>query len=232
MTKDALLKSLYLAENDICEIYPISQHHTELHDHLIKLNNILAVEEENIHEAKVQGIMYIVAGIVCFIVSRMKFLLAFFFIFATISALGCGIVKLLSILKEKNEINKTQKMIAETEEAIAQSDALLNQKCRELVGLQLWKSMMPQECLIPQYARKFISFIETDQATTLAEARNLFDLFLHREKMEGLAAKQIEALQASNAAILAAANRAADAANAAASATRDLNQTANYIRSK
>lgn len=232
MTKDALLKSLYLAETDIQKIYPISQHHTELQDRLNSLHIQLVAEESDLHEAKVHGIMYIVAAIVCFIVSAMDFLLSFFFIFAAIGALGWGIVKLLSIVKSKNDISKTQQMIAETEAAIVQSDALLNKMCRELVGLQLWRSLMPQECLIPRYARKFISFIETDQAATLAEARNLFDLFLHREKMEQGNAQLRASIQAGNAAIIDAANRAAAAANAAASATRNLNQTANYIRSK
>lgn len=232
MTKDALLKSLYLAETDIREIYPISKHNSELHDHLNKLNRTLSLEEEEIREAKTQGILYMVAAIVCFVVSRMKFLLSFLFIFAAIGALGWGVVKLLTMLKDKNEVKKTQKMIAETEAAIVQSDALLVSKSKELVGLQLWRSMMPLECVYPQYARKFISFIENDQATTLAEARNLFDMFLHREKMEKMAAEQLASVQASNAAVLAAVNRATDAANAAASATRDLNQTANYLRSK
>lgn len=50
--------------------------------------------------------------------------------------------------------------------------------------------------------------------------------------MEETAKAQLLAIQTGNAAILAVANRAADAANAAAKAARDLDQTANYIRCK
>ena len=112
-------------------------------------------------------------------------------------------------------------------------EELFQERAKDLsVGIQLWKTMMPQECLIPKYARKYISFFEHGQASTEAEARNLFDLFLHREKMEETAKAQLLAIQTGNAAILAVANRAADAANAAAKAARDLDQTANYIRYK
>lgn len=143
----------------------------------------------------------------------------------------------LSVLSEiitgPAKIKSAEEALAKAEKDLADYEKLFQERTKDLsVGIQLWKTMMPQECIHPHYARKYISFFENRQATTEAEARNLFDLFLHREKMEGLAAQQLESIQSSNTAILAAANRAADAANAAASATRDLNQTANYIRSK
>lgn len=131
------------------------------------------------------------------------------------------------------KIKKAEAALADAKRAMADYEKKFKNSQEDLsIGIQLWRTLMPQECMVPRYARKYISFFENRQATTEAEARNLFDLFLHREKMEGLAAKQIEAIQISNAEIISAANRATDAANAAASATRALDQTANYIRSK
>lgn len=140
---------------------------------------------------------------------------------------------LSEVITAPGKIKRAEAALAKAEKDLADYEKLFQERTKDLsVGIQLWKTMMPQECILPRYARKYISFFENRQAATEAEARNLFDLFLHREKMEGLAAQQLASVQASNAAILAAANRAADAASAAASATRDLNQTANYIRSK
>lgn len=140
---------------------------------------------------------------------------------------------LSEVITAPGKIKRAEAALANTEKAMSDYEKLLHERTKDLsVGIQLWKTLMPKECIVPQYARKYISFFENHQATTEAEARNLFDLFLHRERMEGLAEQQLASIQASNAAILAAANRAADAASAAASATRDLNQTANYIRSK
>ena len=135
---------------------------------------------------------------------------------------------------EKEELNLTHNtqpcMLAAD---LAAYEKLFDERKADLfIGIKLWQSMMPEECVVPAYARKYISFFEHGQATTEAEARNLFDLFLHHERMENMSAQQLAAIQAGNAAIVAAANRAADAADATASAARDLNLTANYIRAK
>lgn len=145
----------------------------------------------------------------------------------------CDIAILSDIVTGPGKIKRAEAALANAEKALADYEKLFQDRAKDLsVGIQLWRTMMPQECINPKYARKYISFFEHGQATTEAEARNLFDLFLHREKMEQANAQQLAAIQAGNAAIIAAANRAADAANSAASATRDLNRTANYIRSK
>lgn len=147
---------------------------------------------------------------------------------------GIADISVLSeIVTAPGRIRRAEEALAEAEKDLADYEELFQERAKDLsVGIQLWKTMMPQECLIPKYARKYISFFEHGQASTEAEARNLFDLFLHREKMEETAKAQLLAIQTGNAAILAVANRAADAANAAAKAARDLDQTANYIRYK
>jgi len=148
-------------------------------------------------------------------------------------AVFLDIATLSDIITAPGKIKRAEDALAKAEKAVADYEKLFQAKTKDLsVGIQLWKAMMPQECIVPKYARKYISFFEHGQAATEAEARNLFDMFLHREKMEKMVAEQLASVQASNAAVLSAVNRAADAANAAASATRDLNQTANYIRSK
>lgn len=131
------------------------------------------------------------------------------------------------------KVKRAETALAKAEAAVADYEKLFQERTKDLyVGIHLWKTMMPQECINPAYARKYISFFENGQASTEAEARNLFDQFLHWEKMEDMAAQQLASTQSANAAILAAASRAADAAENAAKATRDLNQAANYIRSK
>lgn len=147
---------------------------------------------------------------------------------------GIADISVLSeIVTAPGRIRRAEEALAKAEKDLADYEELFQERAKDLsVGIQLWKTMMPQECLIPKYARKYISFFEHGQASTEAEARNLFDLFLHREKMEETAKAQLLAIQTGNAAILAVANRAADAANAAAKAARDLDQTANYIRYK
>lgn len=99
-------------------------------------------------------------------------------------------------------------------------------------GNMYLSTMMPRECYTPAYARKYISFFETGMATTEREARMLFEEFMHRERMEAYAAQQVGAIQAGNAEIIAAANRAADAADSAARAARSIDRDTTYMRSK
>lgn len=55
--------------------------------------------------------------------------------------------------------------------------------------------LMPKECIDPQYARIFISYLETGQANTLPQAWQLFEQHVHRERMERLAREQLEKME-------------------------------------
>ena len=96
-------------------------------------------------------------------------------------------------------------------------------KKKENFWLSLRQIWAPEECSDPVHFRKFINFFETGRAQNFNEARNLFDEYIHRVKMEQLAANQVSASLSA----AAAASAAASASLRAASAAEDARDAAN-----
>ena len=103
-------------------------------------------------------------------------------------------------------------------------------KCDEAISLIPY--FCPKECYDPRMLRKYISFFEEGRADTIKEARNLFDEWMHRERMEKKADAQYAATQDAIAAAYAAKNAAEAAKNSADTAKNSADTAALYSRYK
>lgn len=229
MTKNELLSQLYEAERSAQALYPVVQKEIALNQEKQKLQEALSSKESDKSMALFWGIGGLVAAIISLICAAVANSIGSM-IFAFVCAIF-AVIKFLSVPIKLIEIKSFKEDIANADARIAETQNLLAQmRCELALGIQIYQTMMPQDCILPNYARKFISYIETDQATSIPEARKLFEEFLHREKMEALAAQQIIAASAASAATIAAINRATDAANNAASAARNAEMNTAYLR--
>lgn len=57
--------------------------------------------------------------------------------------------------------------------------------------MQLYNQMVPHACQNPSHVRTFIGYIESGLAATLKEASDCVEEYIHRERMEQLAEKQV-----------------------------------------
>ena len=145
------------------------------------------------------------AGLICK-------LLAFFFLI-------CFVVGFFTALPDMTELKKTKKRLPELEAEFEKAQALLETaKTQHNDWLVIRQWICPQECSSPAHMRMFVSYFEDGRASNLKEARNLFDQYMHRLRMEEAAQAQVAASQAAaNAAYdaMVAANNAASAAQQA-----------------
>ena len=211
MLPSNLLQSLHKAENDIHTFYPIARRHAELQTRLAILEQ--GYEEysndESLRQFNLQTIGYIIGAVITLILS---ITVSKFILFGFAGAVFWCLLRVPVLLKTKKTKRETEEAIMETESDIAKSTQLISIKIREMAGMQIWKTMMPKECLIPEYARQFINYIETNQVSSLQDANMMFDRFLHREQMSEEWAE--------NAAIISAVSRVVNSADTAARAPR------------
>jgi len=210
-----LLQSLYQAENDIHTFYPIARRHAELRNRLAALEQGHKDHSNNgfVRVFIRDTFLYILLAVsVSFPIVFFCFPTRFFLPFIAIAALVVCVLRIPFFLKEKKKQGELEKTITQTKSDIAKSTQLISRKVREMAGMQIWKTMMPKECLIPEYARQFINYIETNQVSSLQDANMMFDRFLHREQMTEDWAE--------NAAIISAVSRVVNSADTAVRAPR------------
>lgn len=68
---------------------------------------------------------------------------------------------------------------------------LENAKSHNAQGLALAHKLMPYDCFDPSHARVFVGYFETGRASTIPEALNLFEEYMHRYRMEQAAKEQL-----------------------------------------
>lgn len=151
-----------------------------------------------------------------FLCSILSFLGRFILVVSIFLAIFMTVVSKHNIKKYKEEHSK---LLAALDEANKQLEEC-GKRCDEAIGLIQY--FCPKECYDPRNLRKYISFFEDGRADTIKEARNLFDEYMHRERMEQKADAQYaatqEAIAAAYAARVAADSAATTASQAKASA--------------
>lgn len=129
-------------------------------------------------------------------------LVAFFFLICTVAAAITLIPAWISVAKLKKRIPQLEAELATETKNVE----LVKQKNYDMLLMRQWAC--PPEANCPENLRVFIKFFEDGRASNMKEAWNLFDEYIHRQRMENaanaqVAAARVAAIAAENAAFTA-----------------------------
>ena len=131
----------------------------------------------------------------------------------------------------KKEIKKGKKAAPELEQNEQSAKQELEQAQKQYGDwLYIRQLICPAECAHPEYMRVFVKFVEDGRANSLSAAQNLFDEYLHRERMENMASQQVRAARAAQSAAYAAMVASQNAESAARQAKVSADNAAFHAR--
>ncbi len=219
MSKTELIKLLHRMEVSLGEMWPIAERVVKLEKEDEEKYKIEPAEyEQKLKiERKITNITLVAFAVISVV----------FLTFMSVIGLIVGIVVATWWKRSRNDelkeyIERRSKHQAELAEARKELEEW-RKRCDDDIALMPY--FCPKGCYNgPQYMRKYVSFFEEGRADTIKEARNLFDEWMHRKRMEQKADAQYaatqEAIAAANAARVAADSAATTASQAKASADR------------
>lgn len=197
-----LLTMLKTVEANYNKVYPCAERYARIS---VDKSTSMTKRDSAKAEGKIQMITLIifsVAAVVLFILSAGAGTFGSFVLkFLGLGAVVCAVIQLVMMIGNKSNVKKLEKTIAELTVQLSEAEAELN-KMKEVytADMLIRQWVCPAECQNPRYLRQFISFFENGRTDSLKEARNLFDEFMHRERMEKMAANQVSAARAAEAA--------------------------------
>ncbi len=157
-------------------------------------------------------------------------LLSFFGVTALVICIIVAIWETVTLKRDIKKYNAERpKFFADFAEANKQLEEC-SKRCDEAIALIPY--FCPKECYDPRKLRKYISFFEEGRVDTIKEARNLFDEWMYRERMEQKTDMQLEETQNAIAAANAARAAAENAANTARQAKTSADWAAYHSRFK
>ena len=214
-----LLDSLHEAEDAVNAVYPCGLRIVDLEKDLDHEKGKL---EKDKSTAKTQPFYMLVAVVMAFVggVLREGRFLSTLFLWLGILLFVISVLALVtypvSTAPKKKKIGELEQDLASAEEDFSQ---ITEQHSR---GLRFFGDYMPKDCMYPPYARVFVEYFERGRAQTIPDGWSLFEEYMHREKMEGIAQNQLSAVyglsnivQTLNTEVSRAANAAERAAGAA-----------------
>ena len=138
-----------------------------------------------------------------------------------------AVIAFFTLLHEWKSLLNLKKSVPQLESELKEITAQLEQvkeKNNAWLVIRAW--ICPPEYSYPEHMRMFVSYFEDGRVSSMKEARNLFDQYIHRVRMENTANAQLAAVRADDARI-AAQNAAFTAQQAKYSADRAAYQTRN-----
>ncbi len=230
------LNDLHIAEQAVNSVWPCKKAVDDTQNKISIAQNSILIYKKSIKEASVvigicTGILvlYLCLGLVLLITfepyheflgpyhnsfwSSPKSDLYKMFLYTILFFCGSmDIIAVIVILNDKNKSSKASKEISLLEKQLSEhkkrysqlySDAILIKK------IKIAEQNLPSECMNPEYARVYISAVESGRAKNAQEALQFFDLFIRHQQMQKLG-KEIKGavIEARNAA-----ERAESAAN-------------------
>lgn len=231
LPKAELIKLLHRMESALGELLPCESRVLDLEEEGKKYQE----EPEKFSEGQkkltkticIAVIITAVVTVLLKILSAAGSFLCTLLLFPCTSLLIIGLIAAIYLKRTTNAAIKKYKeerpkFLADLAEARRQLE-----ECRKRCDpdVSLIQYFCPIECFKPRNLRKYISFFEDGRADTIKEARNLFDEWMHRERMEQKADAQYAATQE-------AIDAAYAAANAAYQAKASADQASYYSRFK
>ena len=220
--KAELLPLLHQWETALNAVTPAARRYAELSVRSDEIQQELQKGNENGEGGKKLLKIVVIATLVIAVLNYTVFSESFFQLLTSF-AMGVGVLAIIVTACLTYSYQKTWKTAVEERDQVA---AQLQEASREVERLKeqyaddlyLRQVACPRECVNPQYMRLFVSYFENGRADTMKEAWNLFDEYIHRERLEQMAADQVTAARAAQYAAERAATTASEAKSAADSA--------------
>lgn len=215
MSPQQIMLHLRALEDNFKEVYYYAEQEMKISQEKGYAESSLAYAQNQSGPAMAAGIVFLLVAVGLFL-----FGLLVRFGFLCFIALILGIPSVMKIregMDYKRSTRAYMYSIEKMNEELSQAQQNLKQaKAKHQQSLLILQWVCPQECVNPKYLRQFISYFENGRAGSLKEAKNLFDEFLHRQRLEQMAAAQAKSAQEAKAAAdeaLAIARKALEQAN-------------------